>query len=140
MGRWAVSLLFPGFGLLAAAFLLVAADDPPTTQGAVAHDFKPAAPHGVLMAWHDQAFGQMRLAIARKDAEKAQQYAWLLAELANVNSTHRADEQFRGFANKLRDECAALAEAAGKGDLERGKQLASQINATCTACHDVYME
>lgn len=101
---------------------------------------KPLAPHKVLMYWHDQTLSQLNLALSKKDEEKVERNAWLLAELAAINQRHRDDARFREFAAKVRENAVSLAEAAKAKDFERGKGLAKTIRDTCDACHEVYEE
>lgn len=121
-------------GLFGAAALLSTGAGTQSTESAL----KPVAPRDDLMHWHDRAFGQVRLGIAQKDAEKAKSYAWLLAELANVNTQHSDDPKYKELAGKLRDGMVAVAEAIEKEEFDKAKQLAMDSGKNCKSCHDAF--
>ena len=124
----------------AAVTLGVAVQRPLTAQDATAQPvaaYRPIAPKIDLMEWHDRAFNAMRLAIAKKKPAAAE-HAWLLAELANVNSHHSDKTDYRGWAATVRDAAAEIAKAAKEKKFDRAKELAKAMNDTCTSCHDKY--
>lgn len=124
----------------AAVTLIVAVQRPLTAQDTVPQPsaaYRPIAPKIDLMEWHDRAFNAMRLAIAKKKPAAAE-HAWLLAELANVNSHHSDEKDYRAWAQTVRDGAAEIAKAAKDKKFDRAKELAKTMNDTCTSCHDKY--
>ncbi len=101
--------------------------------------FKPAIPQEQLMDWTDRAFGQMKLAIAKEEQKKAENHAYLLAELANVNVHHKPDDaKFGKHAQDVRDAALELAKLVSAGDYKQAKTVVDRVAAACTACHDAY--
>ena len=91
------------------------------------------------MDWTDRAFGQMKLAIAKEEQKKAENHAYLLAELANVNVHHKPDDaKFGKHAQDVRDASLELAKLISAGDYKQAKTVVERVNAACTACHDAY--
>ena len=121
--------------LLIAVQKPLAAQEKPTRPTAAA--YRPVAPKIDLMEWHDRAFNSMRLAIAKSKPEAAE-HAWLLAELANVNTRHSEEADYRKWAGEVRDAAAGIAKASKEKKFDRAKALAKTMNDTCTACHDKY--
>ena len=116
------------------------AQSPQAASTESAEDYKPVAPHEIIMHWHKKVFGDLNLSIARQKKEEAVERAWLLAELANINRMHGKKDDYREFAAKLRDTAVKLAAAAEKEDFAQARTLGKQIGATCKACHNVYRE
>lgn len=100
--------------------------------------YKAAISQDDLMYWHDRAFGRAKLALEQMEWEEAQMHALLLAELANVNTTQRPEENYRKLAGELREGALELAKAAKKKEAEAGKRIYERLDKTCTACHDAY--
>lgn len=128
------------WAILAAVTLIIAVQRPLTAQDAASQPaaaYRPIAPKIDLMEWHDRAFNAMRLAIAKKKPAAAE-HAWLLAELANVNSHHSDETDYRGWAAAVRDGAAEIAKAAKEKKFDRAKELAKTMSDTCTSCHDKY--
>ncbi|MBL8878606.1 MAG: cytochrome c [Phycisphaerales bacterium] len=106
----------------------------PTPSGG----FKPTTPRTSLMHWHDRAFDELLEGISRKDGESAEA-AWLLAELANVNSFHSEKPNYRNWADQLRDGAIEIADTIRKKrDFDRAKALCNKLKDTCKRCHDAY--
>lgn len=114
---------------------LTAQDKPPAAEPAT---LAPAAPHHFLMEWHGKAFDELNLALGKKKQEAAAQNAWLLAELANVNTLHSEQADYRGWAAAVRAAAADAAAAIAAKDFDKAKSIAKSIHATCEACHDKY--
>lgn len=125
------------FGLLLALRPLVgSAQDSP--DKAVVPQFKPAAPRASLMDWHSRAFDELNAGIAKKDV-KCAEAAWLLAELANVNQFHTEKDDYRKWADDLRDGAVEIANTIRKKhDFARAKTLSAKLKDTCKRCHDAY--
>jgi|GEM_PF-3635898 len=96
---------------------------------------KPIAPQATVMYWHDRAFGQMNLGLARKDQKKAARNAWLLAELANINSRHNDSPRFKAFAAQLRKHAVEVANAVEQENVAMARASSKKISQTCKACH-----
>lgn len=100
--------------------------------------FKPAAPREALMEWHEKAFNNARKAVSGKKFKDLAENAWLLAELANVNSFHAEKDDYRNWANELSAKAAELAAAGKEKQFDKAAELVKGLNATCKSCHDVY--
>lgn len=128
------ALVAAGFMLCIGASLSLAQSE----QAAPAATFAPAAPHEALMEWHERAFKELNEQIAAKKESKASENAWLLAELANVNSFHRPDAKYRELATQLKSLAVETATVLKRKDLPAAQQLTKKLEATCTACHDAF--
>lgn len=100
--------------------------------------FKPITRVHDMMEGQELLFDGLRKSIAGKKWHDAQAQAWVLAELANVNARQEADAKYVGFAENMRDRCVELARALKSKDADAAKTLASQVNASCKSCHDVF--
>lgn len=135
-GLW--TLVAAGAFLITAAFaqsVLTAQEKPSAPSPG---SLSPAAPHHILMEWHDKAFNDFNLALTKKKPEAAAQNAWLLAELANVNTLHSDKPDYREWAGAVRSGAAEAAAAVAAQDFDKAKAIAKGINATCEACHNKY--
>lgn len=109
-----------------------------TTKPHAPDRFKPAGPRASLMGWHDRAYDELLDGISRKDVESAES-AWLLAELANVNSFHSEKSDYKAWAEHLRDSASEIADTIRKRrDFDRAKTLSNKLRDTCKRCHDAY--
>ncbi len=131
--------LLAGLGGVAALTVLTAAG-PPASEPEDRDSFRPVAPVGVLMYWQDRALGQINLGLVKKDRERVEKHAWLLAELANVNSRRKPDPRYRSWALDLREKAASIARLAHEGNFAEGKVAARAAKAVCKKCHDVFRE
>lgn len=128
--------------LLAGMVLLTISAIPQSQPSAAAAGMRgpgePVAPEGILMIWHDRAYGQLKLAILKKKAQRGIEHAWLLAELANANQGHNADPQYKAFAASLSKLAADAAGALKEEKFGPARELLKQMDQQCTACHDQY--
>ncbi len=99
---------------------------------------QPVAPEEMLMLWHDRAYGQLKLAILKKKAQRGVEQAWLLAELANANQGHNNDPRYKAFAASLSKLAADAAGALQDEKFDPAKDLLRQMDQQCTACHDQF--
>lgn len=104
------------------------ASGPPAPTGAV-------APQAMLMYWVDRSYNQMKLASVQKKGERGEQYAWLLAELSNVNKAHSDNAKFLELADAASKLSVEAAGAFKEGKFDQAKELAKQIDSKCDACH-----
>ncbi len=116
------------------------AGSPPGDATQPAGGFKPVAPVEMLMYWQDRALGQINLGLVRKDTERVEKHAWLLAELANVNSRRNPDVRYRTWALELREKASLIARLAKEKKFKEGKQAARAAKAICKKCHDAFRE
>ena len=107
--------------------------------------FKPAASLHALMIGQGRQFEAITDLLADKNARnrsgKLAERAELLAELGNVNTFHRTESDYVGWAGELRETALELArEAKKRKDAAEGRMqdLYKQLKATCIACHDEY--
>ena len=119
-----------------------ASSAPPSDAAA---EFKPVASIETLMKGQDEQFQAIGELLddpsIRGRTRKLVMRGELLAELANVNTYHRSDSDYRGWASDLRTASLALAAEAKKrkdADNEKMKELFAQLDTTCNACHDKY--
>ena len=77
---------------------------------------------------------------SKKRNHEIEEYAELLAELANVNRYNNDKEDYIAWATDLRDLSLSLAKEAEEKDVDDNKMhnLHRQMKAKCGACHDVY--
>ena len=122
--------------------LVARADSDPSPQS---DSFKPAASLDGLMygqAQHFKTVGQLvRNKNAKDRADRLAMEAEVLAELANVNTFHKDKDDYRGWAETLRDTSLELAKEAQKkkdADQSRLESLHKKLKKTCMACHDMY--
>jgi len=101
---------------------------------------RPVAPEGMLMLWHDRAYGQLKLATLRKQADRGIEHAWLLAELANANGGHRGDAKYRAYADTTSKLATEIAAAMKKEDFTAARELLGKIDQQCIACHDQFRD
>lgn len=116
------------------------AGNPPGATTQPAEVFRPVAPVEMLMYWQDRALGQINLGLVKKDTERVEKHAWLLAELANVNSRRNPDVRYRTWALELRDKASEIARLAKDKKFKQGRQAARAAKAICRKCHDVFRE
>ena len=130
---------FVALAALAAGAALYAGGPP---EGSTQPDraFAPVAPIETLMYWQDRALGQVNLGLVKKNTERVTKHAWLLAELANVNSYRKPDVRYRTWALQLRDKASQIARLAEQKKFQQGKQVAREAKAICKKCHDAFRE
>lgn len=135
-----MSRRFSGHGMIALGAALLAIVG--WREGMAVQDapvaFKPAAPRHDLMEWHDKAFSALRKEIGRGKGEQAAEHAWLLAELANVNSTHSPRRDYQSWAGQVRDDAVAAAKLLKEGKVDEAKPIVKRMSDTCNTCHDKY--
>ena len=108
--------------------------------------FKPVAPLEVVMEKLGDMFDEMMKfgeddpKFSAKELRKFKKSAGFLSELFNVVRYHKKEKDFGDWATKNRDQFLAFAAGCDKGDMKALKELYSQIDKTCTACHDKYRD
>lgn len=106
--------------------------------------FEPVASVHALMHGQGMFFKIIRKELKQPSGEKRNheivEAAEILAELANVNRYHNPKQDYRDWAKLVSDLSLELAGEAKKSDPsdEKMKSLVQKMNATCTACHDIY--
>lgn len=98
------------------------------------------APLHAVMYWVDRSFRQVKLAATQKRKERGARYAWLLAELSNVNTRHSGNRTYQNWAREVSTLAAQVAGAFKAEDFDKAKALAKQIAQRCTACHDQFRD
>jgi hypothetical protein len=111
-----------------------------TAKGGAADAFKAVAPVEVLMEWHDFAYSNLKLNIVKQKKSKAIEHAYLVAELANVNMTHRSEGDYRSWAGKVRDLALQASQLLSEEKYDDAKAICKTMSDTCDACHDKYQD
>jgi hypothetical protein len=123
-----------GAALIVLSYSARAQDKP----AAAASTFKPVLKIDVMMNGQKKLFGEIKAAIVDEKMKEGESFAWLLAEIANVNHYQNDSSAYREFADQMSRQCVQLAELMGKGDAKLAKEQFSQIGRTCGACHDQF--
>jgi cytochrome c556 len=105
---------------------------------ASAGSFKPVQSLETMMHGQKKLFDQIKSAITDDKLKDGVSYAWLLAEVANVNHYQKDDPAYQTLADKMSQQSVKLAELMEKGDAKLAKNQFSQIGRTCGACHDQF--
>lgn len=114
-------------------------DDPPRAVQASPPSAAPVSePIDLLMFWHDRAFGQARLGIARKDRDRVRQNIWLLSRVARMHAAQREDKDYSEIATAVATDADAILLAIDAREWDKAEQAALRINANCQKCHDQY--
>lgn len=114
------------------------------TQSIGAGKFKPVASVGALMHGQLQFFKKISQELTKPANEERnheiEEYAQILAELANVNRYNSDKQDYVDWATELRDLSLSIAKEAHKKDVDDNKisSLHQQIKGKCGACHDAY--
>ena len=131
--------VIPSVFVLSAALIVLsynarAQDKPP----AATSTFKPVQKIVVMMNGQKKLFGEIKAAIVDEKLKEGETFAWLLAEIANVNHYQNDNTAYQSLADQMSQQCVLLAELMGKGDAKLAKEQFSQIGRTCGACHDQF--
>lgn len=103
-----------------------------------ATDFKPVTTVERMMEGQDLLFEGVKQAIRDEKWGDGVTQAWILAELANVNTHQSAETKYVGFAQDMSKKCAALAQTLRKRNKDDAKAAAKAVADSCTTCHDQY--
>lgn len=127
---------------LAATTAWITPDDPPKVADG---EYQPVASLDALMVGHGMASGKIRKSLADTANDRRwrdiQLNAELLAELGNVNVSWGRRDDYKDWARELRDTALGMAaEAKKRGEMDDDVLRAAyeKIDATCSACHEVY--
>ncbi len=130
---------------LTAGAAWITPDDEEAPAAPPAPAYSPVGSLDALMTGHGMAFGGIREALPDKENRRRprtlQINAELLAELANINTYWGRRDDYRNWAGELRDTALELADAVKKRDsIDEARVEAAyrKLDATCTACHEVY--
>ncbi|MCK6457217.1 MAG: hypothetical protein L6Q92_11905 [Phycisphaerae bacterium] len=100
--------------------------------------FQPALPLERLMEGQGQLYKHLKEAVLDGKAKEARTYAWILAELANVNRQHAKSPRYDEFASTMSRECARLADLLKGRDTKPGVPVVSEIGKVCESCHNEF--
>lgn len=107
-------------------------------QGGVPVPFKPVLEVEQLMENQQIAFKGLKAAILDKKWQDARKYAWLLAELANVNRQHATEAKYSDFAGAMVDKSMDLANKLKSKDAKVASAELAELNQICSSCHKAY--
>ncbi len=74
----------------------------------------------------------------KEDYNILRKHAYMLGELANVNSFQSEKKDYVDWAKEQRKLSVDLAKAAQKNDLKSIETIGREIHNTCNKCHDKY--
>lgn len=74
----------------------------------------------------------------KKDAKDLSAQSQLLAVLSVVARDHHEAEDWKVWCDEMREYSVHLSKQFAKRDLDGSKQARSDLQKSCTACHDVY--
>lgn len=103
--------------------------------------FKPVSPVEPLMEAQEEQFNAIKKqlsAAGKEDFKAIERYAYVLAELCNVNHYQSEKDDYRKWAFEARDLSVALAKAAKAKEVDKAKDTFKQIYTKCGECHDKY--
>jgi hypothetical protein len=132
-----VFLLVPAFAIVYLAVSLVFANEP---KSGAAKPFKPVQNMDRQMEGQKKVFSQIKDCIAEKSWKDGERYAWILAELANVNHYQRDNAEYQAFADQMSAQCIELAKNLKQRDEKAAKESYNQVGQTCGACHKKFQE
>ncbi len=122
--------------MLAAGAIVLGQGDTP----ALPVVFKPVLGVEELMENQEKAFKGLKTAVLDEKWKDARLYAWLLAELANVNRQHANEKKYSDLAGKMVDASMSLASELAKKDPKLAAAGISKIGNACNTCHDAYQK
>ncbi len=139
-------------GLLVLGTELIAGDEPPKTppipnptpetppvpNPAPAGKFVPVTDVHHMMEGQGKLWGEIKDGILDSNWKAAENSAWLLAEVANVNQYQHEAADYKAWAKQMSDQCVELAGTLKKKDAAKSRDLVSKIGNTCSECHNKY--
>jgi hypothetical protein len=109
--------------------------NPPTGDKVVAKDFKSFGSTRQWMVLMDGTYGDAKAARNTRDLAN---WAYTLAEQANLAVHLRADQRWRDAAREMREAALATAKKAQDNDLAVARGELKKVYQSCEACHQGY--
>jgi DNA repair ATPase RecN len=135
-GVWALA----GGMVICGAATVMSVAQPGMDGAAAVRPFKPVQELEQQMEGQERLFKDLQASIAGKKWKEGRHYAWILAELANVNHYQNGDSDYTRRADAMKAECVELARAMTKKDEAAAKALFSRVNQTCNGCHEQFVK
>ena len=105
---------------------------------AAAVPFKPVLEVEQLMEDQELTLKGLKTAVIDNKWPDAKKYAWLLAELANVNRQHAPDAKYAEYAGEMVTKSMELAGKMKDKDAKAAAAGLADLAQVCSACHKAY--
>ena len=109
--------------------------DPPAGAKRAVKDFKSFGSTKTWMLLMDGTYGDAK---AARGAKQLENWAYALAEQANLSVHLKADPRWREAALQMREAALATAKKAQEDDLNAARGELKKVNQSCEACHKAF--